>query len=176
MLRPLLAQGLALSFSTLGCSTSPAPAEAYGKAVVTMNGEVLVLDTGDDGKLPVPRFDDSWHVGCSLLDGEAHLELVDHSKDRQGFYYLDLHLLSSERRDGDAAAVNMRIYVDDELFDGSCPATLRTSRKETHECDLFFAGCNLHRLDRLGGAQDVIPAHLELASFHLSGCFARRED
>ncbi|WP_437732364.1 hypothetical protein [Sorangium sp. So ce1335] len=168
MHRTLLAQGLVLSLSPIGCSTSPKLPEAYGKAVVTVDGRELVLDTGDDGKQPVPRFDDGWDVDCSLLNGETNLELVDHSKGRRGFYYLDLHLLSSKRRGGDDAVVNMRMYVDDDLFYGSCPATLRTSQREPHECNFSFADCDLHLLE---SDQDVVPARLELASFHLKWCF-----
>lgn len=168
MHRTLLAQGLVLSLSPFGCSTSPKIPEAYGRAVVTVDGEELVLDTGDDGKQPVPRFDDGWDVDCSLLNGETNLELVDHSKGRRGFYYLDLHLLGSKRKGGDAAVVNMRMYVDDDLFYGSCPATLWTSQQEPHECEFTFSDCELHLL---GSAQDVVPARLELASFHLKWCF-----
>ncbi|WP_437503627.1 hypothetical protein [Sorangium sp. So ce1099] len=170
MHRTLLAQGLVLSLSPFGCSTSPETPEAYGKAVVTVNGEELVLDTGDDGKRPVPRLDDSWDVDCSLLNGETNLELVDQSKGRRGFYYLDVHLLSSKRKAGDAAVVNMRMYVDDDLFSGSCPATLRTSRQAPHECDFSFFDCDLNLVE---SAQDVVPAHLELASFHLKWCFVQ---
>ncbi|WP_437711389.1 hypothetical protein WMF45_40180 [Sorangium sp. So ce448] len=168
MHRPLLAQGLVLSLSPFGCSTSPEIPEAYGMAVMTVNGESLVLDTGDSGKLPVAGFDDSWDVDCSRLNGETNLELVDHSKDRRGFYYLDLHLLGSERKGGDAAVVNMRMYVDDALFYGSCRATLRTSSEDSHECKFSFADCGLNLL---GAAQDVVPARLEFASFHLKWCF-----
>ncbi|WP_437588178.1 hypothetical protein [Sorangium sp. So ce1000] len=170
MHRPLLAQGLVLSLSPFGCSTSPEIPEAYGMAVMTVNGENLVLDTGDNGNLPVPRFNDSWDVDCSRLNGETNLELVDHSKNRRGFYYLDLHLLGSKRKGGDAAVVNMRMYVDDELFYGSCPATLRTSPEDSHECKFSFANCRLNLLDT---AQDVVPARLELASFHLKWCFVQ---
>ncbi|WP_437981900.1 hypothetical protein [Sorangium sp. So ce117] len=168
MHRPLLAQGLVLSLSPFGCSTSPEIPEAYGMAVMTVNGESLVLDTGDSGKLPVAGFDDSWDVDCSRLNGETNLELVDHSKDRRGFYYLDLHLLGSKRKGGDAAVVNMRMYVDDALFYGSCHATLRTSSEDSHECKFSFADCGLNLL---GAAQDVVPARLEFASFHLKWCF-----
>lgn len=167
MHRPLLAQGLVLSLAPFGCSASPEIPEAYGKAIMTLNGEELVLDTGDDGKRPVPRFDDSWDVDCSLVNGETNLELVDHSNGRRGFYYLDLHLLGSKREGSDAAVVDMRMYVDDELFHGSCPATLRTSQQASHECQLSFARCDLNLFN---GAQDVIPAHLEFASFHLKWC------
>ncbi|WP_437632252.1 hypothetical protein [Sorangium sp. So ce854] len=170
MHRTLLAQGLVLSLSPFGCSTSPKLPEAYGKAVITVDGEELVLDTGDDGKQPVPRFDDGWNVDCSLLNGETNLELVDYSKDRRGFYYLDLHLLSSKRKGGVDAVVNMRMYVDDDLFYGSCPSTLRTSSREPHECDFSFADCDLNLL---GSDQDVVPARLELASFHLKWCFVQ---
>lgn len=167
MHRPLLAQGLVLSLAPFGCSASPEIPEAYGKAIMTVNGEELVLDTGEDGKLPVPRLDNSWDVDCSLLNGETNLELVDHSKGRRGFYYVDLHLLDSKREGGDAAVVNMRMYVDDELFYGSCPATLRTSQEGSHECKFSFARCDLNVF---GGAQDVIQARLDVASFHLKWC------
>ncbi|XXX75127.1 hypothetical protein WMF30_46475 [Sorangium sp. So ce134] len=170
MHRSLLAQGLVLSLAPFGCSASPEIPEAYGKAIMTVNGQELVLDTGDDGKLPVPRLDDSWDVDCSLLNGETNLELVDRSKGRRGFYYLDLHLLGSEREGGDAAVVNMRMYVDDELFYGSCPATLRTSQQGSHECKFSFAGCDLSLLD---SAQDGMAARLERASFHLKWCMVR---
>ncbi|AGP40648.1 hypothetical protein BE04_34635 [Sorangium cellulosum] len=168
MHRSLIAQGLVLSLAPFGCSASPEIPEAYGKAVMNLNGEELVLDTGDDGKLPVPRFDDSWDVDCSIVNGETNLELADRSKGRRGFYYLDLHLLGGERQGGDAAVVNMRMYVDDELFDGSCPATLRTSQQGSHECAFSFAGCDLRLF---GGDQDGIQARLERASFHLKWCF-----
>ncbi len=173
MRRPFLARCLLLSLSPLGCSAGPGIPEASGKAVLVVDEEELVLDTGNDGKQPVTKLDDRWDVDCSLLNGVTHLELVDHARDRTGFYYLDLHVLRSKRKHDDAAVVNMRMYVDDELFYGSCPATLQALQADPHECKFSFSQCDTHRLN---GDPDMIPARLEFASFHLRSCFIAPED
>ncbi|AUX47205.1 hypothetical protein SOCE26_087170 [Sorangium cellulosum] len=173
MRRTLLTQGLVLSLSPLGCSTAPGIPEARGKAIVTVDGEELVLDTGDGGKQLVSKFDDAWYVDCSLINGEINLELADRSRDRKGFYYLDLHLLSSEREGGDAATVDLRLYVGDALFHASCPATLRTSEQTPYECEFSFAECDL---SQLASDQDVVSARVERASFYARSCFLQGED
>lgn len=166
-------QGLALSLLPLGCFHSPDFPEASGKAVITMDGEEFALDTGNDGEDSVPRDDRAWKVDCSFFNGVTHLELADYRKNREGFYYLSLHLLDSKRERGDAAIVNMRIYIDNELLYGSCPATARMTRADPHEFDFSFASCNLRRFNQ--NTNDAA-ARLEFARFHLKSCFVARDD
>ncbi|WP_437673406.1 hypothetical protein [Sorangium sp. So ce131] len=175
MRRTLLTQGLVLSLSPLGCSTHTGIPEARGKAIVIMDGEELVLETGDGGKQLVSKFDDAWYVDCSVINGEINLELADRSRDRKGFYYLDLHLLTSEGDgEGDEAAnVDLRLYVGDTLFQASCPATLRTSQQAPHECEFSFAECDL---SQLGSDQDVVSARVERAAFYARGCLLPGDD
>lgn len=169
----LFAQWLALSLVPLGCFHGPDFPEVNGRAVITVDGEEFELDTGNDGEDVVPRDDREWNVDCSFIGDVTHLELADHQKNREGFYYLSLYLLDSKRDGGDAAVVNMRLYVDNELLAGSCPATARMTQTAAHESVVSFAACNLRRLDR---KPNDVPARLEFARFRLRSCRAARDD
>jgi hypothetical protein len=156
MRRPLLVLQAMLPLLSLGCSSDP---EVAGKAVIVLEDETLVFDTGNDGKESVSGAGGDWFATCEFKD--ERLGMVVYALPRSKQHFAGIGLFSHV---DSPTHVNVRAEVDGANYNGVCPVTVRKMSEDPFEGDMSASGCELER------AFDGAPAHLESASFHVEDC------
>ena len=79
-----------LSLPAMACVNSP---DIAGKAVVTLDGETLIYDTGDDGRRFV-KTGERWTTGCYLNDSLPEMALDRWRGDNPSISGISLHQMS----------------------------------------------------------------------------------
>ncbi|WP_437904109.1 hypothetical protein WME95_37360 [Sorangium sp. So ce327] len=140
----------ALCVSSGGCIAHP---EISGKAVVTRDGEELVIDTGGNGTRLV---DASGEVagGC-IVPNQGKLGVAV-QKEGAAFSFFDMMV--------EADSPYASVTIDGGRYQGACEIIIEEQRGDPYEADVSAGPCDLVRL--FDGAK----ARLETAVFHVSDC------
>ncbi|CAN97039.1 hypothetical protein predicted by Glimmer/Critica [Sorangium cellulosum So ce56] len=147
-LSSLLWVAVCVSFG--GCIAHP---EISGKAVVTRDGEELVIDTGGNGTRVV---DASGEVagGC-VVRNKGELSVVV-QREGAAFSFFDMM--------DQAGSPHVSVEIDGKLYQGACEITIEDLQDDPYEADVSAGPCDIIRL--FDGAK----ARLETAVFHVSDC------
>lgn len=144
---------VALWSSGGGCYDNPEP-RVSGKAVVTRDGEELVIDTGDNGAKVVGLYDDGVSGACVVLPEEVSVIVErDH---KAGFWKI-----SPMDQDG---LPHVSVRIDADLYQGPCAITVEKQSTDIYEADVTAGPCDAIRL--FDGAK----VRLETATFHVRDC------
>lgn len=142
--RPLL---LALSLSLVACIEEPQRAAVAGLAVLTIEGQQLVLDTGNGGKHSVSSrggvASAGWHSSCRVAGGEIHVMLMNDSlRDRGGFAIITVDTITPSAREG------RNVFADtDTRFSGACGLSYQTAQvDDRYDVEVSVEGCTLTRV------------------------------
>lgn len=140
------------------------PTAIAGKAIITVDGRELVLDSGDDGRRPVTvdTGDGDWKVRCYEDYGDLNMSLSDVSKGPGEFRHIRLVTLADP--ENTYVGVEIRIGYEQQ-FTGHCTGAVRgdvyTSPNKVkisvEPCDLPYG-------------PEGVKARLEYASFHVTHC------
>lgn len=147
----------ALSLSAMACANHP---DIAGKAVVALDGETLVYDTGDDGRRFV-KTGERWSTSCNLKHSALAMVLDRARDDNPSISGITLNV---KRLDETGEALpNVTMDIRDDFYDGFC-RVVATVGSDPHDVEFSTGECELLR------ALDGHPAWLVSASFRVKEC------
>ncbi|WP_437653654.1 hypothetical protein [Sorangium sp. So ce1182] len=151
MNRTVLAFGVASLTASPGCSSNDS--DIAGRAIVTLKGETLTLDTGNNGQRVVNE-DDGWGTVCGAGSGADVFMMSTSQNIRFAWIWV-----SSVPED-----INVSARIDGDDYSAVCDVTSTIVSEEPYEADFSVEPCGLKR------AFDDAPARLESAFFHVASC------
>ncbi|WP_437589610.1 hypothetical protein [Sorangium sp. So ce1000] len=146
-----------MSLPAMACVNNP---DIAGKAVVTLDGETLNYDTGDDGRRFV-KTGERWSTACYLKDSLPEMSLGRALDDDPPISSIAL-LVKREDDDGEPLP-NVTMHRGEEFYDGFCHV-VATVGSDPHEVEFSTGDCELQR------ALDGHPALLVSALYHVKEC------
>ncbi|KYF55490.1 hypothetical protein BE04_01425 [Sorangium cellulosum] len=141
-----------------GCYDNPEP-QVSGKAVVTLDGQELVIDTGDNGTKVVDLYDDGVSGAC-VVRREGEISVVVERDDKAGFWHIN-----PMAQDG---RPHVSVTIDADLYQGPCAITVEEQPTDIYEADVTAGPCDAIRL--FDGAK----VRLETATFHVRDCLGTK--
>ncbi|WP_438032184.1 hypothetical protein [Sorangium sp. So ce204] len=152
MYKTVLALGIVSLTASPGCGSNGS--DIAGKAIVTIKGETLTLDTGNDGRRVVNE-DDDWGTFCGVDNG-AQRVLLMHPSRYARFEWIRVSAIPDD--------INVYARLDGDEYDAVCHVTHTITSEEPYEADFSVEPCGLKRVF------DDAPARLESAFFHVTSC------
>ncbi|XXT16154.1 hypothetical protein WME94_38580 [Sorangium sp. So ce429] len=152
MYKTVLVLGVASLTASLGCGSNSS--DIAGKAIVTIKGETLTLDTGNSGTRVVNE-DDDWGTFCGVENGAQRVFLMDPSREVR-FPWIWLSAVPDD--------INVSVRIDGDDYNAVCHVTTTMTSEEPYEADFSVKPCSLKRV------YDDAPARLESAFFHVASC------
>ncbi|WP_437926505.1 hypothetical protein WMF37_47120 [Sorangium sp. So ce291] len=146
-----------LSLPAIACENYP---DIAGKASVLLDGETLVLDTGDDGQRFV-KTGERWSTACNTKYGGLSMTL-ERAPDGDPPLKVIALLVSKERENGELAP-NIIAELKHQRYGGFCDV-VATVGSDPHDVEFSAADCELQR------AFDGHPALLVSALFRVTEC------
>lgn len=146
-----------LSLPAMACANHP---DIAGKAVVTLDDETLIYDTGDDGRRFV-KTGERWSTSCNLKHSELAMALDRARDDNPSISGITLNV---KRLDESGRPLpNVTMDIRDDFYDGFCNV-VATVGSDPHDVKFSTGDCELQR------ALDGHSAWLVSASFHVKEC------
>lgn len=152
MYKIVLALGVTSLTVSPGCGSNDS--DIAGKAVVTIKGETLTLDTGNNGKSVVNE-DDDWGTICGIDDGAQRVFLMSPGRHAR-FEWVWVSATPDD--------INVSVRIDGDHYNAVCNVTHTHTSEEPYEADFSVEPCDLKRV------YDDAPARLESAFFHVASC------
>ncbi|WP_438039858.1 hypothetical protein [Sorangium sp. So ce128] len=146
-----------MSLPAMACVNHP---DIAGKAVVTLDGETLSYDTGDDGRRFV-KTGERWTTGCYLNDSLPEMALDRWRGDNPSISGISLDVERED--DGGEPLPNVTFDIGEDFYDGFCHV-VATVGSDPHEVEFSAGDCELQR------TLDGHPARLVSALFHVKEC------
>lgn len=146
-----------LSLPAMACANYP---DIAGRAVIALDGEILVYDTGDEGRRFV-KTGERWSTGCAPKHSALSMALDRARDDNPPISGISLDVKRED--DGGEPLPNVTMDIREDFYDGFCPV-VATVGDDPHEVDFSTGDCQLRR------ALDGHPALLVSALFHVKEC------
>ncbi|WP_438016229.1 hypothetical protein WMF18_36100 [Sorangium sp. So ce315] len=157
MPRTSLALAVVLSLPVTACANHP---DIAGKAIVTLDGQSLVLDTGNDGQA-FATTGERWATDCYIHQSALAMMLDRARDDDPPINGITLLVKHADEQGRPLPNVWLDMYPD--AYNGFCDVTA-TLGDDPHEVDFSAAGCELQR------GLDGRSAWLVSATFHVKEC------
>jgi hypothetical protein len=148
-----------LSLPAIACSNNP---DIAGKAIVELDGETVVYDTGDDGRHFV-KTGESWSTSCDAIGGRLSMLLQRAYDDDLPISFISLEATPTKLING-IPVRNVGVYLGHDAYYGLCHVVATVGDDDPHEVDFSTTDCAMDR------ALDGHPALLVSASFHVKEC------
>lgn len=146
-----------LSLHAMACANHP---DIAGKASVLLDGETLVLDTGDDGQRFV-KTGERWSTACDTDDGGLSM-ILERAPDGDPPLKVIALFVNKERENGELAP-NVIAELKEQRYAGFCDV-VATVGGDPHDVEFSAADCELQR------AFDGHRAWLVSALFRVTEC------